>query len=56
MKKQTLYFIAFYKFQDCDLWNRSSLFTDKKKLEERMGKEKYIQKDSIEIREIVLPD
>lgn len=51
-----IYYIGFFKYDDSSIWQKTSLNVDKKHLEEYLNGLQYVDKKTINIREIQLPD
>ena len=54
--KTTTYYIAFYKYEDSEIWQKTGLNTDKEKLEEYIKNVTYVNLKSINIKSIELPE
>lgn len=50
------YYIGFFKYDDSKIWQKTSLNLDQKQLEEYLNGLQYVDKTTINIREIQLPD
>jgi hypothetical protein len=51
----TTYFMAFFKYDDSTTWQRTSLFLEKKTLEEYIKTVTYVDQSTVNIKEIELP-
>lgn len=50
------YYIGFFKYEDSKVWMRSHLSLDEKELYDYLNNVEYVDKKTIQIREIILPD
>jgi len=55
MKTKT-YYMGFFRYDDAKIWNKTNLNEDKKELEEYLNNLQYIDKRSINIKTIELPE
>jgi hypothetical protein len=53
---QKTYYIGFFKYDDSKIWQKTSLHLDQKQLSEHLNNLQYVDKNTINIREIQLPD
>jgi len=51
-----LYYIAFYRYDDSKIWQRTNLIEKKEVLEKELKQKDYIDQNSINIVEIYLPE
>lgn len=51
-----MYYIGFFKYQDSTIWQKTNLHLSRKELEDLLQGVLYIQKDTINIKEIELPN
>lgn len=54
--KTTVYYIGFFKYDDSELWQKTSLRLDKNELQEYLNNMAYINKNTVIIKEIELPN
>jgi len=54
--KVTTYYIGFFKYEDSTIWQKTNLNPDKKDLEVYLNNLQYIDKTSINIKDIQLPE
>lgn len=50
------YYIGFFKYQDTTIWSKTNLYVEKKNLETYLETFQYIDKSTIIIKEITLPN
>lgn len=50
------YYIGFFKYDDSEIWQKTSLELEKDKLKEKMENTTYVDKTTINIKEIELPN
>lgn len=56
LKSFKTYYIGFYQYDDTKTWNSTRLNEDKEELEKYLYNLEYINKASINIKEIKLPE
>ena len=54
--KSVTYYIGFYKYDDSSIWQKTNLNKDKKELGDYLENLQYVDKSSIVIKEIDLPN
>ena len=54
--KEQLFYIAFYRYEDSKIWQRSNLSLKKEPLENDLKGKDYVEQSSIQIKEIYLPE
>jgi hypothetical protein len=50
------YYIGFYKMKDTTVWQRSQVEPDKEKLEKRLQAIDYLDKETINVIRVMLPE
>lgn len=54
--KYVTWYIGFFRYDDAKNWNRTSLYTERNLLEDYLSKLLYVDKSSLQIKEIQLPE
>jgi len=54
--KEKEYYIGFFKFDDTQIWQKTNLYIDEKELTDYMNNIPYIDKTTIHIKLINLPN
>lgn len=54
--KTKKYYMGFFRYDDAKIWHKTNLNLDKKELEDYLNNLQYIDKNSIIVKEIELPE
>lgn len=49
------YYMGFFRYDDAKIWNKTNLYLEKKELEEYLNDLQYVDKKSIIVKTIELP-